>query len=96
MLPVDYLTRPDPSKTIVYVSTIQRMARNLFGAEAGFAWEANDVDHEEGADKLDIPIHAFDLSTEFQKVLEDYPRAKIPFLVATRVVDEVSSHAIER
>jgi len=61
VLPVDYLTRPDPSKTFVYVSTIQRMARNLFGAEAGFAWESNDADNEDDADKLDIPIHAFDL-----------------------------------
>ncbi len=61
VLPVEYLTNPDPSKTFVYVSTIQRMARNLFGAEGGFSWESNDADNEDDADKLDIPIHAFDL-----------------------------------
>src|SRR5439155_1556633 len=35
--------------------------RNLFGAEGSFGQIAGDVDIEEDADHLDIPIHAFDL-----------------------------------
>jgi type I restriction enzyme R subunit len=61
VLPNEYLTAPKPSHTFVYVSTIQRMARNLFGAEAAFPQATTDPDYEEDADKLDIPIHAFDL-----------------------------------
>jgi type I restriction enzyme R subunit len=61
VLPNEYLTDPKPSHTFVYVSTIQRMARNLFGAEAAFAQSAGDPDTDDDADKLDIPIHAFDL-----------------------------------
>ena len=45
----------------MYVTTIQRMVRNLFGAEAAFPQTPNDPDYEEDADKLDIPIFAFDL-----------------------------------
>jgi REP element-mobilizing transposase RayT len=61
VLPNEYLTNPNSTHTFVYVSTIQRMARNLFGAEASFAQSASDPDTEDDADKLDIPIHAFDL-----------------------------------
>ncbi len=61
VLPNEYLTDPKPTHTFVYVSTIQRMARNLFGAEAAFAQSASDPDLEADADKLDIPIHGFDL-----------------------------------
>jgi type I restriction enzyme R subunit len=61
LLPNEYLTAPKASHTFVYVSTIQRMARNLFGAEGGFEQSGGDVDIEEDADRLDIPIHAFDL-----------------------------------
>src|SRR3984893_83175 len=61
VLPNEYLTAPKLSHTFVYVSTIQRMARNLFGAEAAFPQTPNDPDYEEDTDKLDIPIHAFDL-----------------------------------
>ena len=50
MVPADY----------GYVSTIQRMARNLFGAELAFA-QSDDADYDEDADRLDIPIYAFDL-----------------------------------
>lgn len=60
VLPNEYLTRPDATKTFVYVSTIQRMAINLLGKSAVFNDENNDRDIEEG-DKLDIPIHAFDI-----------------------------------
>jgi len=48
------------SHTFVYVSTIQHMARNLFGAQAGFP-QPDDPDSDDDADKLDIPIYAFDL-----------------------------------
>jgi type I restriction enzyme R subunit len=61
VLPNEYLAAPKPSQTFVYVSTIQRMARNLFGAEGSFAQSRGDADIEEDADRLDIPIHAFDL-----------------------------------
>lgn len=61
VLPNEYLTDPKPSQTFVYVSTIQRMARNLFGAEGCFAQNGGDTEAEADADKLDIPIHAFDL-----------------------------------
>ena len=95
VLPNEYLTNPNSTHTFVYVSTIQRMARNLFGAEGCFPQTNGDADYEEpvrdpfrsgvsaerrhlsedqfaalyrdaatlesDADKLDIPIHAFDL-----------------------------------
>lgn len=83
VLPNEYLTAPKPSHTFVYVSTIQRMARNLFGAEGCFPQSTGDADYEDqlpltrpsdtlshpmgegrgegDADKLDIPIHAFDV-----------------------------------
>jgi len=61
VLPNEYLTAPKPSQTFVYVSTIQRMARNLFGAEWAFPQSTGDPDYDEDADRLDIPIHAFDL-----------------------------------
>ena len=61
VLPNEYLTAPKPSHTFVYVSTIQRMARNLFGAEGGFAQSRSDAEGEDDSDKLSIPIHAFDI-----------------------------------
>jgi type I restriction enzyme, R subunit len=60
VLPNEYLTKPDATKTFVYVATIQRMAINLLGKNAVFTDENNDSEAEE-ADKLDIPIHAFDI-----------------------------------
>ncbi|MFN8011313.1 MAG: DEAD/DEAH box helicase family protein [Holophagaceae bacterium] len=57
LLPESYLTKPDGAQTFVYVSTIQRMALNLFGK--GFGGE--EEPEEEEAPTLDIPIHAFDL-----------------------------------
>lgn len=61
VLPNEYLTAPKASHTFVYISTIQRMARNLFGAEGSFGQAAGDPDVEDDADRLDIPIHAVDL-----------------------------------
>lgn len=61
ILPNEYLTKPNSTHTFVYVSTIQRMARNLFGADGCFAQTGGDTEEEADADKLDIPVHAFDL-----------------------------------
>jgi type I restriction enzyme, R subunit len=61
VLPNDYLTNPKAAHTFVYVSTIQRMARNLFGAEDSFGQFGGDADVEDDADRQNIPIHAFDL-----------------------------------
>lgn len=61
MLPNEYLTNPSSSQTFVYVSTIQRMTMNLFGAERSFEQSPSDPDYEIEADKMDIPNHAFDI-----------------------------------
>jgi type I restriction enzyme R subunit len=59
VIPTSYLTDPKPGQAFVYVSTIQRMTINLFGRDAVFAISDEPID--EDADRLDIPIHAFDL-----------------------------------
>lgn len=61
VLPNDYLTDPKPSHTFVYVSTIQRMAINLFGREGAGPAKSDDPERDDEAEYLDIPIHAFDL-----------------------------------
>lgn len=61
LLPDDYLTNPQPHHTFVYVCTIQRMRINLFGREGKFGEPPNESETEEDAQKLDIPIHAFDV-----------------------------------
>ncbi len=61
VLPNSYLTAPQAKHTFVYVSTVQRMAINLFGWQNSFEQGRSDPDYEEEADKMDIPIHAFDL-----------------------------------
>jgi len=58
VLPQSYLQFPKPGNAFVYVSTIQRMTINLYGREAVIGGEEA---IDEDADKLDIPIHAFDL-----------------------------------
>ena len=60
VLPSSYLTDPGNGETFVYVSTIQRMAINLWGKEAVFGDDAESMG-EDDADKLDIPNHAFDV-----------------------------------
>ena len=59
VMPAAYLLEPQPSHSFLYICTIQRMAINLFGHEAVF--EASDDEAEDDADRLDIPIHAFDV-----------------------------------
>jgi type I restriction enzyme, R subunit len=61
LLPASYLTDPQLGQAFVYVSTIQRMTMNLLGREAGYAFGDGDEELDDDADKLDIPIHAFDL-----------------------------------
>lgn len=60
VLPAPYLLDPKPGHAFVYVCTIQRMAINLFGREAAFE-QGDDLPDADDAEKLDIPIHAFDL-----------------------------------
>jgi type I restriction enzyme R subunit len=61
VLPTDYLTNPQPQHTFVYVCTIQRMRINLFGREGMFSEVPYESEIEEDAEKIDIPIHAFDV-----------------------------------
>ncbi len=56
ILPEEYLTNPQEKHTFIYVSTIQRMAINLLGKNA-----AENIEYDIDADKLDIPINAFDV-----------------------------------
>ncbi len=59
VLPGAYLQSPQPGHAFVYVCTIQRMAINLFGRQA--VWKGEIERGDEDADRLDIPIHAFDV-----------------------------------
>lgn len=61
VLPNSYLTAPGETHTFVYVSTIQRMTINLFGRDKTSPLETSDPDYEPDIEKLEIPIHAFDL-----------------------------------
>ena len=60
VLPQSYLTAPRPGNVFVYVCTIQRMAMNLFGQQALGSF-GGEPELEDDADKLEIPIHAFDV-----------------------------------
>jgi type I restriction enzyme R subunit len=59
VLPQSYLTNPKQGDAFVYVSTIQRMTINLMGRDAIFGIGDEEIDDD--AEKLDIPIHAFDV-----------------------------------
>jgi len=58
VMPREYLEEPNPNSTFVYVCTIQRMVINLFGRARAFSSEEG---ADEDADRINIPIHAFDL-----------------------------------
>jgi type I restriction enzyme, R subunit len=58
VLPASYLLDPKSGHAFVYICTIQRMTINLLGREAVFD---SDEPIDEDAERLDIPIHAFDL-----------------------------------
>jgi type I restriction enzyme, R subunit len=60
VLPQRYLTDPQPGHAFVYICTIQRMAMNLFGRAAAGMF-GGEIEAEDDADKLNIPIHAFDV-----------------------------------
>ena len=60
VLPTSYLLDPKPSHAFVYVCTIQRMTINLFG-RARMLGTSDDEGEDDDAERLDIPIHAFDL-----------------------------------
>lgn len=59
VIPTGYLTDPDGNQVFVYVSTIQRMQINLYGREGMFSY-SGDYDPDDDADKIDMPINAFD------------------------------------
>ncbi len=59
LMPEAYLTDPRPQHAFVYVCTIQRMAINILGRGAIFG--AGEEAADEDADRLDIPMHAFDV-----------------------------------
>jgi len=61
VLPDSYLRSPQMTHTFVYISTIQRMTMNLFGPEYAFSQNQSDPDYEDDAEKIDIPINAFDV-----------------------------------
>jgi type I restriction enzyme R subunit len=62
VLPQKYLTDPQPGHAFVYVCTIQRMAINILGRQAVPGLPGGTDDGiEDDANRLDIPIHAFDV-----------------------------------
>lgn len=61
ILPNEYLTNPQANHSFVYVSTIQRMTINLQGKYSNVSEDDMNAEYEIDAEKLNIPIHAFDL-----------------------------------
>lgn len=61
VLPTEYLANPQAKHSFVYVCTIQRMRINLFGQSGMFGQASGDIEDDSDAEKLDIPIHAFDI-----------------------------------
>lgn len=59
VLPASYLIDPKPGHAFVYVCTIQRMTINLFGRQVALG--IGDEDLDEDAERIPIPIHAFDV-----------------------------------
>lgn len=61
LLPNEYLTKPGPEHTFVYVCTIQRMALNLYGKDT-ISDESLELEGDvSDISTLSIPIHAFDM-----------------------------------
>jgi type I restriction enzyme R subunit len=60
VMPNSLLTNPKLGDAFVYVCTIQRMAINLYGKQAG-GFHDRDEAADDDASKLDIPMHVFDL-----------------------------------
>jgi len=60
VMPNSLLTAPKLGDAFVYVCTVQRMSINLFGRDSGISFFEADTGDED-ADRLNIPIHAFDL-----------------------------------
>ena len=58
-MPNSSLTAPKLGDAFVYVSTIQRMAMNLFGGEKAMTIDGESIDAD--VEQLEIPTHAFDL-----------------------------------
>lgn len=61
VMPNSLLTQPKLGDAFVYVCTVQRMSINLFGRDAGIHFGEGDAGGDDDADRLPIPIHAFDL-----------------------------------
>lgn len=59
LMPQKYLADPQAGDAFVYVCTIQRMAVQILGRQAIFGLGDEEVDDD--ADRIDIPIHAFDV-----------------------------------
>jgi type I restriction enzyme R subunit len=77
VLPTSNLTGPQPQHTFVCISTIQRMAINLFGRGVVWSGEADEI--KEDTDRLDIPIHALGLICAADKCHRGYTTAELPF-----------------
>ena len=60
IMPKSYFTDPQPGHSFVFVSTIQALTIKLFGREGAIRGCEESEDEEEN-EKLNIPIHAFDL-----------------------------------
>ena len=61
VLPTEYLTDPKSRDSFLYVCTVQRMRINLFGREGMFGRGTGDSEEDAEAERLNIPIHAFDM-----------------------------------
>lgn len=61
-LPKEYLTNPSANHTYILVSTIQRLALSVLGQGAATGGEdEGGGEYQPDVQKLDIPIHAFDI-----------------------------------
>jgi len=61
VLQPQYLLDPTVGHAFVYVCTIQRMTSQILGPDASRLYDITDEPVEENVDRLNIPIHAFDI-----------------------------------